>query len=129
MFVRCLPTPTLTPTLPPTIVVPQAEPSCLLKLTPIDIITQPKLSNAGWRFPSNCNSLLDILAEQTGNCYLALELGTDPDSSPIITEEVGLVLVSCGTESQEFCWISLEENNLISIDLEDGSTYLETNCL
>ena len=129
MFIRCLPTPIPTPTPTPTATPAPLLDPCILKLTPNEIINQTKSSNTGSQFPVSCQEFLDILSSISGRCYLALELGTDPTSSPIITEEVGLILVSCQTEAEEFCDLSLEEDGITSIEIEQSTTSIEVNCI
>lgn len=136
MNIRCLPPspplPSPTPTPEPTTFV---DP-CVLRCAPTSIKEAEKISNSGYDFPEDCHRFLGPLAEMGGRggrysglyCYLALELGTDVDESPILTEEGGILLVSCDAESEEACCISPEESDLDCIEIEEGPFSIETKC-
>lgn len=109
---------------------------CLIKTTPLDIITASRYGNKGLGFPLTipCEA---VIADAEQLCYLALELGDDPFfGSPIFQEAIGLkgaglFAAPCLSSADDFyCYLALEEDGVTPFDTEEPSDdYFAVPCV
>jgi hypothetical protein len=125
MLVRCLSSVVLPPLPPDEEIIPVVIP-CLLKRTPASISNKAKTPNSGLNFPLQINCKIDL----TEGCYLALETGTDPTNSAIITESTNLLYAPCLTDNNdEECWLAIEEDGITNFEKQENFDYFLVQCI
>jgi hypothetical protein len=108
---------------------------CLIKTIPSSIITADKYGNKGLGFPLTVPCGV-VVVEAAQECYLALELGDDPNfGSPIIQEFLspmgnGWFAAPCLSSASSFlCFLALEEDGVTPFELEESADFFAVPCI